>query len=150
MADAEQPESIEELAGPAWVHRADLVYTFARSRGPGGQAVNKLSTAARLRVPLAAIRGLDGAAVGRLRRLAGRRLTEAEELHFASRRHRSQIANRRACLERLKELVAAAVAPPRVRRKTRPGRGAVESRLDEKRKQGERKRRRRWEGDRDG
>ena len=153
MADADraQPESIERLAGPAWVRQADLVFTFMRSSGPGGQAVNKINTAAQLRVPLESIRELDEPSADRLRRLAGKRLTDSDELLIQSRTHRSQIANRRACLDRLRELVAEAIEPPRVRKKTRPGRAAVQRRLDEKQKQAERKTRRRgWEGERDG
>ncbi len=146
-ADAGQPEAIEVLASGVWVARADLTFTFTRGSGPGGQAVNKLSTAAQLRVPLDRIHGLDERAAARLRHLAGRRLTDGGELLVRSRTHRSQLDNRRACLERLGRLVAAASAVPRVRRKTRPTKAMIERRLAEKKRQADKKRQRRRDAD---
>jgi ribosome-associated protein len=126
------------------VAEADLRFTFSRSRGPGGQAVNKLSTRAELRVAVAAIEGLDETAARRLRRLAGQRLTAADELLIVSDRYRSQLRNRRDCLERLAALVERAARPPRPRKPTRPSRGAVERRLTAKRRRSDRKRDRGW------
>jgi ribosome-associated protein len=133
----------EDLGGGTWVATEDLRFTFVRGRGPGGQAVNKLSTSARLLVAVRAIRGLPNDARGRLRRLAGRRLTGDDDLAFQSRAHRSQIGNRRACVERLRELVAKALVKPVVRKKKKVTRGMKEKRLREKKRQSEKKDRRR-------
>ena len=138
------------LAEGVTVSEGDLHVVFSRSGGPGGQSVNKVSTAAQLRVAVAALRGLTPGATLRLRRLAGRRLTREDEVLIRSDTHRSQARNRQACLDRLAELVAAAVPEPVPRRATRPTRGSVERRLAEKRRHGERKQRRGRPGEEEG
>ncbi len=146
MTDAESPEPNRvELAPGVTVAEAALRFAFTRSRGPGGQAVNKLSTRAELRVDVTAIEGLDYDGRRRLRRLAGQRLTSEDELLIQSDRYRSQLRNRRECVDRLATLVARAATPPRPRKPTRPSRGAVERRLAGKRRQSDKKQRRRWE-----
>src|SRR5437763_16667298 len=77
-------------------------FQFARSGGPGGQNVNKVNTKAEVWVRLDAVYGLTGRAMGRLRALAGRRLTDAGEIHIASDAERSQQANREEVLRRLR------------------------------------------------
>lgn len=118
---------------------------FARSSGPGGQNVNKLSTRVIMSVSLAALtEALGVGVVARLRRLAGR-MINVDDLVITSQTSRSQIANRRDCMTKLRELVVQARVVPRVRKKTRPPRGAIERRLANKRYQsqlkGERTRR---------
>jgi ribosome-associated protein len=105
--------------------------------------VNKVATKAQLRVRERAIRGLSEAARQRLRRLAGRRLTEDGRLLVQSDAHRSQQDNRAACLERLRDLVGRAAREPKRRKKTKPSRAAKQKRLDEKKRRGEVKRGRR-------
>jgi len=119
-------------------------FSFMRSSGPGGQNVNKLETKARLRVPIASIVGLDDGQRGRLRRFAGHRLVGEDELMIDCDEHRSQGANRRTCIDRLRALLDEASRRPRTRRPTRPGRRAKERRLKSKREASERKARRRW------
>ena len=131
---SELPPGVVELAEGVWARPDDLQFTFARSGGPGGQAVNKVSTRAQLRVALASIHGLDEKAIARLVRLAGRRLNLAQELVITSDEHRSQLANRRACLKRLRGLVGEARVGPRPRTPTRPTRSSVERRLKAKRR----------------
>jgi len=138
-----QSDSREELAPGVGVERSELQFTFVRSGGPGGQAVNKLSTQAQLRVAVGAIEGLSERAARRLRRLAGQRLTKNDELLIQSQTHRSQLDNRRACLDRLRQLVAEAIKEPKPRKKSRPTRAMIEKRLAAKRKQAEKKRERR-------
>lgn len=137
----------EPPTGPdVWIAPGDLRYSFSRGGGPGGQAVNKLSTRVELRVPVAAIVGLDEAAAARLRGLAGRRLTRDDELVFHAQEHRSQIDNRRAALSRLQALVGEAFKTPKKRRPTRPSRAAVERRLEAKHEHAQKKERRRKTG----
>jgi len=109
-----------------------LHFRFARSSGPGGQNVNKLNTKAMLHVDLAPLCEVIGpAAMGRLRRLAARQMTAAH-LVITSEEHRSQLANRRACLEKLRTLVARARTRSKPRKVTRPGAASVERRLKAK------------------
>ena len=141
---AGQPESAETLAPGVWVRQADLHFTAARSGGPGGQAVNKLNTQVQLRLAVEAIEGLSDRARQRLRRLAGQRLTRNDELVIQAQTHRSQLDNKRACLDRLRALAVEAVSEPKPRKKTRPSRAMIRRRLDAKRRQSEKKTRRKW------
>src|SRR3989440_9322109 len=124
---------------PNWAMR----FQFARSGGPGGQNVNKLNTKAELWVRPENLRGMHPEAVRRLRDLAGKRLTKEGEIHIVAETARTQEGNRAAVLEKLRELVVAAQHRPKVRRKTKPSRGAKERRLDSKKRRGERKAKRR-------
>jgi len=133
------------LAPGVRVHERDLTFTYVQSRGPGGQNVNKRATKAELRVSLESL-GLDEGATGRLVRLAGRQVTDDGELVIASDRTRSQRRNRDDCIDRLSRLVSKAMAPPKVRRPTRPTKGSVRRRLETKRQRGELKRTRRPPG----
>lgn len=135
-----QPGEVRLAAGVG-VPEALIEFTFAASSGPGGQNVNKRATKARLRVKLADL-GLRPAAVRRLRTLAGTLLTDEGEIVIAADTSRSQRANREECLDRLRELVARALVAPKPRKKTKPTRGSVERRLEEKRQLSQRKRRR--------
>ena len=133
MSEPNKPIRAVDLADGVWVARRDLRYAFARSGGPGGQAVNKLATKAELRVEVGRIVGLSGAARQRLRTLAGRRLTRDDELVLVATATRSQLDNKRACLTRLQALVAEARKVPRKRKPTKPTRAAKEKRLTRKR-----------------
>ena len=110
----------------------DLAWSFVRASGPGGQNVNKVATAAQLRFDLAGTASLDAAVKQRLRALAGRRVTVDGALIIVARNQRTQEGNRREALERLAELVRRALVVPKVRKATRPTRGARERRLDTK------------------
>ena len=103
-----------------------------RASGPGGQNVNKVATAAQLRFDLAGTAALDAAVKERLRALAGRRVTEDGALIIVARNQRTQEGNRREALERLAELLRRAWVAPKVRKATRPTRGARERRLETK------------------
>ena len=106
--------------------------------------MNKLSTRAELRVQVAVIVGLSDAAAARLRRLAGRRLTRRDELLFQADTHRSQLENKRACIDRLRALVVDALNPPKPRKVRRISRAMIRKRLDAKRKRADKKSARRW------
>jgi ribosome-associated protein len=106
---------------------------FVRSPGPGGQNVNKVATACELRFHVGATSLLDEAGKARLRALAGRRLTQHDEIVLEAHRHRSQEGNRRDAIERLERLIEQARHVPKARKKTRPGRAAKARRLEGKR-----------------
>ena len=136
------------LAPGIRVRDEDLSITFVRSSGPGGQNVNKRSTKAQLRINLAAI-PLNERAMMRLRRLAGNAITSNDELMIERDETRSQSRNRRACMDRLRELVARAVIEPKERRATKPSKGSIRRRLDAKSRRSETKRLRRPPKDHD-
>jgi len=115
------------------IPEGEYTLSYVRSPGPGGQNVNKVSSACELRFFVAATSLLDEDGKRRLRALAGRRLTQNDEIVLEAHRHRSQEANRRDAIERLTDLVVQARRVPKTRKKTRPSRGARARRLEGKR-----------------
>jgi len=122
---------------------AEVEFEFVRSSGPGGQNVNKVSTAVQLRFDVANSKSLTGPVRERLERLAGRRLTKDGVVVINANRYRTQERNRQDALDRLVGLVARAAEVPKKRRKTRPTAAGVERRLAEKRRRSQKKRLRR-------
>ena len=132
-----------ELAPGVFAPTGGMRFQFARAGGPGGQNVNKLNTKAELWVQVGGLIGLTPAARDRLRHAAGRRLTRADELHLVSETERGQEGNRAAVLARLREMILRARVEPKIRRKTKPSRGAKARRLEGKKRRSEIKQRRR-------
>lgn len=124
---------------PAWALR----WRAVRSSGPGGQNVNKVASKVELRVAMACIHGLTAKTGARLRRLAGGHLNAADELVLTSSLTRDQGRNLDDAVAKLQRLLEQAQALPRPRRATRPGYGAVQRRLGEKKRLGDKKRGRR-------
>ena len=136
------------LAPGVRVRDEDISITFVRSSGPGGQNVNKRATKAQLRIALSSI-PLTDRAMARLKRLAGSGVTTSGDLIIERDDTRSQSRNRRACMDRLRELVARAVIEPKQRRATKPSKGSIRRRLDAKSRRSETKRLRRPPKDND-
>jgi len=129
------------------LNEAELQETFVRAPGPGGQNVNKVASAVQLRFDVAGSPSLPEDVRERLKRLAGRRLTNEGVLVIDAHRHRTQNRNRDDARARLFELIRQASIAPKPRKPTRPSAGVRERRLREKRVRSQTKRSRRSEDD---
>lgn len=109
--------------------------SFLASTGPGGQNVNKVATAVQLRADVGKL-GLDEAALRRLKRIAGSKLTTSGEILIAAKRFRTREANREDARSRLAKMIAKAHVAPRKRKPTRPSRAAKAKRVDSKKQRG--------------
>ncbi len=121
-----------------FIDERDIKETFMRASGPGGQNVNKVSTAVELRY-LVTISGLDEGALKRLETLAGRQLTQDGVLVIQAQEFRSQERNRALAQEKLVTLLQKALIRPKTRRKTKPTYSSTLKRLDTKVKRGKTK-----------
>jgi len=110
----------------------ELHESFVLASGPGGQNVNKVSSAVQLRFDVARSPSLDGTVRARLTALTGQRLTKDGVLVITARTHRSQERNRAEALERLVDLIRQASVPPKPRRATKPSKAVKRRRLEGK------------------
>ena len=129
-----------EIAPGITIDDSDLEEKFVRSSGPGGQNVNKVSTAVELRFDPSRSPAIPPEMLGRLRALAGTRMTAEGVLVIQARRFRTQAQNREDARLRLKELLLQALSVPKRRRKTKPSASAKERRVEAKKKRSEIKR----------
>ena len=135
-----------EITDRIALNEAEIVVTFIRASGPGGQNVNKVSSAAQLRFDVRRSPSLPDAVRLRLERIAGTRLTKDGEIVLTAGNFRTQEANRRDAMDRLVRMIRQAAVERPARRPTRPTLGSKHRRLAGKAKRGEVKRQRRAPG----
>lgn len=124
------------ITNTQYVTNADLTEQFVRSSGPGGQNVNKVSTAVLLRFNLSGCETLNSYTKNRARELAGSRLTKTGEIIIQAERFRTQEQNREDARNRLFALLKQASERPKFRKPTRPTLASKKRRLESKTKRG--------------
>ncbi len=126
---------------------SEVIFTFIRSPGPGGQNVNKVSTGVLLRFNVFDSTSLPEDIRTRLIALLGKKLTQDGDLIIKATSFRTQVRNKEDALNRLQMLIIQAVIPPKKRKKTKPSKAATKRRLDTKKKHGQKKSMRRSKDD---
>ncbi len=117
----------------------EIVFTFARSSGPGGQNVNKVNSKAVLKWNVVGSNYLPFEVKERFIHRYTNRLNNLGELVLASDAYRDQRRNKEACLERLREMIASVARPPKKRKPTKPSKAAKNRRLESKKRQSQKK-----------
>ncbi|MBN9670635.1 alternative ribosome rescue aminoacyl-tRNA hydrolase ArfB [Roseibium aggregatum] len=125
------------VTGRLFILKDDITEDFIRASGPGGQNVNKVSTAVQLRFNLAGNETLPQEVKARAEKLAGSRLTLQGEIVLQADRHRTRERNREDALERLLDLLRRASEKPKPRKATRPTLASKRRRLDAKKQRGQ-------------
>jgi ribosome-associated protein len=128
-----------DIANGLTIPDDELHFSFARSGGPGGQNVNKVSSKAILHWDLAANTTLPAEVKDRLARHHKNRLTTEGQLVIQGQKFRDQARNIEECRSKLRQMVLQVLHPPRPRKPTRPSRGSKLRRLEAKRQQSQRK-----------
>lgn len=132
-----------ELDSGLVIPNEELVFSFARSGGPGGQNVNKVASKAVLRWNVLANTTIPAAVRERFCQQQANRMTVEGELVIQAQRYRDQARNMEDCLERLRAMLNQAQHVPTPRRETKPTRGSKQRRLQDKRERSQRKQGRR-------
>ncbi len=140
-----KPPDCVELGHGRWIPKHAISFEAIRASGPGGQHVNKVATAVRMRVILEHVKGLNADSRQRLVVLLGKREKDGVAMLRAGA-SRSPLSNRRTAIKRFADLVHAAASPPPERKATTPTQSSVRKRLADKKHHGAKKRQR---GERD-
>ena len=140
-----EPEAITVAAGVR-IPVQEIELRAITGSGPGGQHVNRSATRVALRWNVATTRALKDEQRARVMQKLGTRLDADGTLRIVAGEYRSQLQNRRAAIERLVAIISRALVVQAARKATKPTRGSVERRLDEKRQRSDRKRERRFDG----
>ncbi|MFA5836832.1 MAG: alternative ribosome rescue aminoacyl-tRNA hydrolase ArfB [Bellilinea sp.] len=133
-----------EITSTLFLDESELQFDFIRASGPGGQNVNKVSSAVQLRFDAVKSPSLPAEVKERLIKLAASRMTEDGVLIIEAKRYRSQEKNRTDAVQRLVTLIQKAAEPPKKRKPTRPSVTARAARVGAKRQRGELKRTRKY------
>ncbi len=132
-----------KISNNIFMNKKDINETFIRSSGPGGQHVNKVSTAVQLRFNVIKSLEISNNMISRLKNLAGSKFKENGDLIIESSKHKSQILNRKDALDKLVYLLKKASKKPKDRKSTSPSKSSIEKRLKDKRIQSLKKKDRR-------
>lgn len=128
-----------EITPTLQIDESEITFAAKRASGPGGQHVNKVSTAVELRFDARACAAISNEVFIRLRKVAGRRMTASGEIILTADEHRSRIDNKRAATKRLVDMLKAAAKKPKFRVATKPSKASKERRIVAKKTTGERK-----------
>lgn len=126
------------------IRESELTFNFIRSSGPGGQNVNKVSTAVQLRFDISGSGALPEDVKARLKSIAGRKVTKEGTLIIEAKRYRTQEKNRQDAIERFTDLVEKASKKNKKRVNTNPTAGSKLRRIESKKKLSEKKKMRRY------
>jgi ribosome-associated protein len=125
---------MKTVTAESLVRSGEIQFEVFRAPGPGGQNVNKVSTGVRLRWDLRVSESIPREVLDRLKRVAGRKVTDAGVLVIEAHRFRTQEGNRQDALRRLDGLIRKAWSRPKTRKPTEPTQASKEKRLEEKRR----------------
>ncbi len=131
-----------QISPSRFLNENEILFEYFKASGPGGQNINKVSTAVRLRIHVQSTSSLNSDEKQRLSRLSGNRMTDDGFLIIEAKTFRTQDKNRMDAIQRLIHLFQAAINIPKTRIKSKPSRNAKATRMFEKKKRGELKKNR--------